>query len=297
MTQYDVREVIARLVDGSELDEFKQNFATTLVTGFAHLEGIPIAILANNGILYSETAQKGRPLHRARVPAQNPAAVPAEHFRLHGRSRRRGGRHRAARRQDGDGGVVCERAEDHGADRRQLRRRQLRDVRSRVRAALPVQLAQCALLADGCHAGVERAGDGQARGHRGDGQVVECRRRGRVPPPDDGAVRARGATDVHDRSAMGRRHHPRRRKRDACSVWPSRPRSMRPSTRRASGCSGCEWRRWRQDAAGAVWPACWTTWSSVWIVTVPSAARIFIFTVLPAHCFVRSPCKTLVITR
>jgi 3-methylcrotonyl-CoA carboxylase beta subunit len=58
MTQYDTREVIARLVDGSELDEFKRNFGTTLVTGFAHIEGLPVAILANNGILYSETAQK-----------------------------------------------------------------------------------------------------------------------------------------------------------------------------------------------------------------------------------------------
>ncbi len=58
MTQYDAREVIARLVDGSEMDEFKANFATTLVTGFAHIEGLPVAILANNGILYSETAQK-----------------------------------------------------------------------------------------------------------------------------------------------------------------------------------------------------------------------------------------------
>ncbi len=57
-TQYDAREVIARLVDGSELHEFKRNFATTIVTGFAHIEGIPVAILANNGILYSETAQK-----------------------------------------------------------------------------------------------------------------------------------------------------------------------------------------------------------------------------------------------
>ena len=58
-TQYDTREVIARLVDGSEMDEFKRNFGTTLVTGFAHVEGIPVAILANNGILYSESAQKG----------------------------------------------------------------------------------------------------------------------------------------------------------------------------------------------------------------------------------------------
>ncbi len=55
---YDVREVIARIVDGSELHEFKKNYATTLVTGFAHIEGQPVAILANNGILYSETAQK-----------------------------------------------------------------------------------------------------------------------------------------------------------------------------------------------------------------------------------------------
>jgi len=55
---YDVREVIARLVDGSELDEFKANYATTLVTGFAHLHGYPVAILGNNGILFSESALK-----------------------------------------------------------------------------------------------------------------------------------------------------------------------------------------------------------------------------------------------
>jgi 3-methylcrotonyl-CoA carboxylase beta subunit len=58
MTQYDTREIIARLVDASEMDEFKANYAQTLVTGFAHIEGIPVAILANNGILYSETALK-----------------------------------------------------------------------------------------------------------------------------------------------------------------------------------------------------------------------------------------------
>ncbi|MFV0297472.1 MAG: carboxyl transferase domain-containing protein [Hyphomicrobiaceae bacterium] len=57
-TQYDTREVIARLVDGSELHEFKRNYGTTIVTGFAHIEGIPVAVLANNGILYSESAQK-----------------------------------------------------------------------------------------------------------------------------------------------------------------------------------------------------------------------------------------------
>jgi 3-methylcrotonyl-CoA carboxylase beta subunit len=55
---YDVREVIARLVDASEFDEFKQNYGTTIVTGFAHLHGYPIGIVANNGILYSESARK-----------------------------------------------------------------------------------------------------------------------------------------------------------------------------------------------------------------------------------------------
>jgi 3-methylcrotonyl-CoA carboxylase beta subunit len=56
---YDVREVIARIVDGSELDEFKANYGTTLITGFAHLHGMPVGIIANNGVLFSESAQKG----------------------------------------------------------------------------------------------------------------------------------------------------------------------------------------------------------------------------------------------
>ena len=56
---YDVREVIARIVDGSELDEFKANYGTTLVTGFAHLFGMPVGIIANNGVLFSESALKG----------------------------------------------------------------------------------------------------------------------------------------------------------------------------------------------------------------------------------------------
>ncbi len=56
---FDVREVIARTVDGSVFDEFKALFGTTLVCGFAHIHGYPVAILANNGILFAESAQKG----------------------------------------------------------------------------------------------------------------------------------------------------------------------------------------------------------------------------------------------
>ena len=56
---YDVREIIARLVDGSKFSEFKKLYGTTLVTGFAHIEGMPVGIIANNGILYGESALKG----------------------------------------------------------------------------------------------------------------------------------------------------------------------------------------------------------------------------------------------
>jgi 3-methylcrotonyl-CoA carboxylase beta subunit len=58
-TPYDVRDVIARIVDGSELDEFKALYGTTLVCGFARIHGFPVGILANNGILFSESALKG----------------------------------------------------------------------------------------------------------------------------------------------------------------------------------------------------------------------------------------------
>jgi len=56
---FDVREVIARVVDGSEFDEFKGRYGTTLICGFAHIFGMPVGIIANNGILFSESALKG----------------------------------------------------------------------------------------------------------------------------------------------------------------------------------------------------------------------------------------------
>jgi len=65
---YDVREIIARLVDGSRFDEFRQRYGITLVTGFAHIHGCPVAVLANNGILFSESALKG--VHFIELAAQ-----------------------------------------------------------------------------------------------------------------------------------------------------------------------------------------------------------------------------------
>ncbi|HQD48808.1 carboxyl transferase domain-containing protein, partial [Ottowia sp.] len=56
---FDVREIIARVVDNSEMHEFKSRYGTTLVCGFAHIEGMPVGIIANNGILFAESARKG----------------------------------------------------------------------------------------------------------------------------------------------------------------------------------------------------------------------------------------------
>lgn len=58
-TPYDARELIARLVDGSDFAEFKPRYGTTLVTGFAHIDGVPVGIIANNGVLFSESSTKG----------------------------------------------------------------------------------------------------------------------------------------------------------------------------------------------------------------------------------------------
>jgi 3-methylcrotonyl-CoA carboxylase beta subunit len=58
-TSYDVKEIIMRIIDGSEFDEFKSNFGTTLVTGFAKLKGQTCGIIANNGVLFSDSALKG----------------------------------------------------------------------------------------------------------------------------------------------------------------------------------------------------------------------------------------------
>jgi hypothetical protein len=156
--QYDVREVIARLVDGSEFDEFKALYGTTLVTGFAHLEGMPVGISPTTAFCFGERAEGAHFIElccQRRVPLlflQNIAGF------MVGR-KYEAGRHRQGRRQDGDGGRLRAGAQDHRDHRRLLRRRQLRHVRPRLRSALPVHLAQFAHFGDGRRAGGERACD------------------------------------------------------------------------------------------------------------------------------------------
>ncbi len=161
--QYDVHELIARLVDGSEFDEFKARYATTLVTGFARLSGVLIGVVANNGVLFSESALKGA--HFVELCAQR--GIPLLFLQnvsgfMVGRKYEAGGIAK-------DGAklvtaVACAAVPKITVDRRRLvRRRQLRHVRPRLRPALSVHVAERAHQRDGRRAGGERAGDDQAR--------------------------------------------------------------------------------------------------------------------------------------
>ena len=93
--ELDARAVIARIVDGSRFHEFKELYGETLVCGFARIEGYPVGILANQGVLFARVLAEGRALHRARLQAPHPPRLPPEHHRLHGWQGVRGGRHRA----------------------------------------------------------------------------------------------------------------------------------------------------------------------------------------------------------
>jgi 3-methylcrotonyl-CoA carboxylase beta subunit len=170
---FDVREIIARVVDASDFDEFKARYGATLVTGFAHIEGMPVGIIANNGILFGESAQKGA--HFIELCCQR--KVPLVFLQnitgfMVGRKVEN----------EGHGAQV------HGHHRRQLRRRQLRHVRPRVQPAFLVDVAQRAHQRDGRRAGRQRAGHRAARRHRGQGRRLERRRRGRVQGADPAAV-------------------------------------------------------------------------------------------------------------
>ena len=202
--QYDVREVIARLVDGSEFDEFKKLYGTTIVTGFAHLHGMPVGIIGNNGILYSESALKAAHFIelccQRRIPLlflQNIVGF------MVGRDYEAGGIAK-------DGAkmvtaVACaQRAEDHADHRRLLRRRQLRHVRARLCAALPVHLAECAHLGDGRRAGGQRARDRAARQYRGGRRTMVGSRGGGIQGSRSATqYRARGQSLLRHRAAVG----------------------------------------------------------------------------------------------
>ena len=135
---YDVHEIIARIVDGSELHEFKPLYGSTLVCGFAHIWGMPVAILANNGILFSESAQKGAHFIELACQRRMPLLFLQNISGFMVGGKYEAGRHRQGWRQAGHRRRHRQRAQDHRADRRQLRRGQLRHVR-----AAPIRRASC----------------------------------------------------------------------------------------------------------------------------------------------------------
>ena len=195
---YDVREVIARIVDGSEFDEFKRLYGTTLVCGFAHLYGYPVGIVANNGILFSESSLKGA--HFIELCSQrNIPLIFLQNitgFMVGRKYEVR--RHRQGWRQAGHRCLHHRRAEAHADHRRQLWRGKLRHVRASVRSALPVHVAECADFGDGRRAGGRRAGDGAQRVQRldqGTGRGVQG--------TDPGTVRYARASILCERATVG----------------------------------------------------------------------------------------------
>ena len=168
-----MREIIARIVDGSRFHEFKPAYGANLITGWASLHGYEIGILANQqGVLFSAEVAKGDAVHSARQPASRAADVHSERDRLHGRQAVRAGGHHQARRPDDQRGFEQHRAAPHAANRRLVRRRQLRHVRLCLPAAVRVPLAQQQDGRDGPAATGRRAVDRAPRRGPGGGQAV-----------------------------------------------------------------------------------------------------------------------------
>ena len=159
---YDVREVIARLVDGSRFHEFKALYGPTLVCGFARIEGYPVGILANNGILFSDSSLKGTHFIQLCDQRQIPYPVRAKYFRFYGRCA--GGKrwHCQGRSQNGDGGGQHQGAAFYPDYWRLVWRGKLRYVRTGVFAAASVYVAQFPYLGDGWRAGGRCAVHGEA---------------------------------------------------------------------------------------------------------------------------------------
>ena len=204
---YDVREIIARIVDGSEFDEFKQNYGATLVTGFAHLMGMPVGIIANNGVLFSESALKGA--HFIELCCQR--KIPLVFLQnitgfMVGKKAEQGGIAR-----DGAKLVTAVATAQvpkvtmiiggsFGAGNYGMCGRALL-------APLPVDVAERPHLGDGRRAGRDGAGAGQARGHRAQGRLMVGRGGGRVPRADPRKIRARRPPALFLGAPLGRRHH------------------------------------------------------------------------------------------
>ena len=226
---YDVREVIARLVDGSDFLEFKPGFGADTLCGHARVDGQVVGILGNNGPDPARRRQQGGAVHPAVRPDRHAAGLPAEHHRLHGGLGGRARRRDQARRQDDPGRRQRARAEVHLRHRRLVRRRQLRHVRPRVRSALHLQLAQRAHRGDGRRAGRQGDGDRRRRQARARRRARQRRRARRDGQPAARPHRPRVAACCSAPRGCGTTASSTRATRAACSRsrWRSRARPTR----------------------------------------------------------------------
>ncbi len=202
---YDVREVIARIVDGSRFDEFKERYATTIVCGFARLHGFLVGIIANNGVLFSESALKATHF----IELCNMRGVPLIFLQnitgfMVGKQYERGGIAK-------DGAKMVHAVANSVVpkftviDRRLVWRRQLRDVRPGLRAATAVDVAERAHLGDGRRTGGRRADHGQEGSARPRSADAERGGRGGDSTADPRQVRHRRLALLLDGAAVGRR--------------------------------------------------------------------------------------------
>ena len=232
-----MREVIARLVDGSRFHEFKALYGTTLVTGFARIHGYPVGIVANNGMLFSETALKGA--HFVELCGQR--GMPLLFLQnitgfMVGKRYEQGGIAK-------DGAKMVQAVAtaavpkltvligaSHGAGN-------YAHVRPRLPAALPLHVAQRAHLGDGRRAGRAASSSGQAGAARARRQKLGAAEEQAITAPIRRQVRGRGQPLLRDLAPVGRRHHrPRRDARVVGLALAAALNAPDPGARPAPGC-------------------------------------------------------------
>jgi acetyl-CoA carboxylase carboxyltransferase component len=185
---FDMREVIARIVDGSRFQEFKELYAQTLVCGFARILGYPVGVLANNGVLFSESSLKGA--HFVTLCAMR--KIPLIFLQnITGFIVGKQYEHRGIAKDGAKLVHAVANAQVHGHRRRLLRRGQLRDVRPGLRTAPPLDVAERPDLGHGRRAGGLGPRPGQ-------GQEAPGKRRPHVRGRED------GDDEAHRRHLRGR---------------------------------------------------------------------------------------------
>ena len=200
---FDVHDIIARLVDGSEFDEFKKLYGQTLICGFAHIWGFPVGIIANNGILFSESSLKGAHFIelccQRNIPLvflQNITGFMVGKKYEAGGIARDGAKLVTAVATAGVPKFTVVIGGSYGAGNYGMCGRA-------YSPALPVDVAERPDLGDGRRAGRHGAEPAAARQHRGQGRHLVGRGGERVSRADPGAVREAGQSVLRHRADMG----------------------------------------------------------------------------------------------